>query len=218
MPRERMSSFGETTAALEGQRGHILVANHHEEGLLPRTAATAGHPLLDPRHQRPSGFGLASLRPRASRWLRVQAFPTTHSRISTRSLHHLLPHPLLASPTPSPASFITDSLNSTPTKPLLPAASSVSASAPLQPDCPLRYRPYLSDPHCDFPDMVKWRPQRVAPRHWVSIGRFSRNGHHVLQQQHPALTTTTTSSSSTTSSTNCQDGGCNLFAVTLSTS
>ena len=169
------------------------------------------------RHQQPR-LRPASLRPRASRWLRVQAFPTTHSRISTRSLHHLLPHPLLASPTPSPASFITDSLNSTPTKPLLPAASSVSASAPLQPDCPLRYRPYLSDPHCDFPDMVKWRPQRVAPRHWVSIGRFSRNGHHVLQQQHPALTTTTTSSSSTTSSTNCQDGGCNLFAVTLSTS
>ena len=48
MPRELMSSFGETNAALEGQRGHILVANHHEEGLLPRTAATAGHPLLDP--------------------------------------------------------------------------------------------------------------------------------------------------------------------------
>ena len=38
MPRELMSSFGETNAALEGQRGHILVANHHEEGLLPRTA------------------------------------------------------------------------------------------------------------------------------------------------------------------------------------
>ena len=79
-----MSSFGETTAALEGQRGHILDANHHEEGLLPRTAATAGHPLLDPRHQRPRGFGLASLRPRASRWLRVQAF-----------LPHLSAHRLL---------------------------------------------------------------------------------------------------------------------------
>ena len=78
MPRELMSSFGETNAALEGQRGHILVANHHEEGLLPRTAATAGHPLLDPRHQQPRCFGLASLRPRASRWSRVQAFSLTY--------------------------------------------------------------------------------------------------------------------------------------------
>ena len=90
MLSELMSSFGETSAALEGQRGHILDANHHEEGLLPRTAATAGHPLLDPRHQRPSGFGLASLRPRASRWLRVQAF-----------LPHLFAHRLLRVSAPS---------------------------------------------------------------------------------------------------------------------
>ena len=100
MPRERMSSFGETTAALEGQRGHIPVANHHEEGLLPRTAATAGHPLLDPTTSTTAASACI-----ASPSCVAVATSTSFSHYSLQNIH-----PLLASPTPSPAPRITNSL------------------------------------------------------------------------------------------------------------
>ena len=47
-----MSSFVETSAVQVGLHGHTLDANDHDEGPLPRIAATADHPLLKRRHQR----------------------------------------------------------------------------------------------------------------------------------------------------------------------
>ena len=46
------SSFVETTAVQVGLHGHTPDANDHDEGPLPRIAATADHPLLERRHQR----------------------------------------------------------------------------------------------------------------------------------------------------------------------
>ena len=54
-----MSSLVETRAVPEGRHGPTSARIYSTEGLLPRTAAIATHPLLKPRHQQPSCPGLA---------------------------------------------------------------------------------------------------------------------------------------------------------------
>ena len=60
MPLELMASSVETSAAVqEGLHGPTSARIYTTEGLLPRPAAIATHPLLRRRHQQPSCIGLA---------------------------------------------------------------------------------------------------------------------------------------------------------------
>ena len=59
MPLELMASSVETSAVQEGLHGPTSARIYTTEGLLPRPAAIATHPLLRRRHQQPSCIGLA---------------------------------------------------------------------------------------------------------------------------------------------------------------